>query len=174
MAEVNEFIDQATASPSPESPPSSTGKKIAMGCGCGCLGLFLLGLILTIGGSFWAMGKLDELKQEFVDMGMKEGPFSQVLVVTKPPTEPTFYVGQVVRIEVDTDVPIGILAQTAEMNGVASEKVYFRGQVIQVGPGGHLQQGLDVKCQVVQASKGRIDGGVTGPAQVVNPANLRN
>ncbi len=165
----------AAATPTGEAKaPSSTGKKVAIGCGCGCLGLIVLGIIGSVASYLWVMGMVDDFKTEFADMGMKEAPFSQMLVVTEAPTEPTYYVGQVVRIEVDTDVEIGIIAQTAELNGVAREKVYFRGQVLSLNPEADLQKGLDVKCQMVQGLGGTVTGGITGTAQLIQPPSLGN
>lgn len=149
------------------------GKTVAKGCGCGCLALIIAAGIMIGGGTYWVKSKIDEYTQEFVDRGMKPGQSGQVITITEAPTEPTYYIGQVVRINTDTDVEIGILAQTAELNGVASEKIYFRGQVVQVKQDGHLKKGLDVICQVVQSVGGKVDGGVTGPAQVVQPESLR-
>ena len=149
------------------------GKTVAKGCGCGCLALIIAAGITIGGGTYWVKSKIDEFTQEFVDRGMKPGQSGQVITITEPPTEPTYYIGQVVRLNTDTDVEIGILAQTAELNGVASEKVYFRGQVVQIKQDGHLKKGLDVKCQVVQNVGGNVEGGLTGPAQVVQPASLR-
>ncbi|MCB1232734.1 MAG: hypothetical protein KDN19_20990 [Verrucomicrobiae bacterium] len=134
--------------------------------------MLIAGLVIG-GGAWWVKGKLNEFTQEFVDKGMVRGSTGQVITIDKAPTEPTFYVGQVVRVRVDTDVEIGIVAQTAELYGTASEKVYFRGQVIQIKEGGHLEKGLDVKCQVVQNVGGKVEGGVTGDAQVIQPDSLK-
>ena len=160
--------------PAPVTESSSTGKKVAIGCGCGCLGLIIVSIIGAVIGYNWLMGMVDGFKEEFIAMGMKEEPMSQMLVVTEAPSEPTFYVGQVVKIQVDTDVEIGIIAQTAELNGVASEKVFFRGQIIQIMPDAHLEKGLDVKCQMVQGMGGKVEGGITGSAQVIQPPALKN
>jgi len=160
--------------PAPVKEPSSTGKKVALGCGCGCLGLIIITVIGMAAGYFWVMGMVDEFKEEFIAMGMKEQPMAQMVTITEAPTEPTFYVGQVVKVQVDTDVEIGIIAQTVELHGVASEKIYFRGQIIQIMPDAHLKKGLDVKCQMVQGMGGQVDGGITGPAQVIQPPSLKN
>ena len=106
---------------------------------------------------------------EFEDKGWKR-QMGQVVTVTFPPAEETYYVAQEVRISTAVDKEIGIVAQSAVLNGTFEEKVYFRGQSIVIEPQAHLKKGLDVQCQVID-QQGKVDGGISGNYGALNAAS---
>ncbi len=150
--------------PMPANKGMSTGAKVGLGVGIGCLALVIIFGIGGFVGYKWVKGKYDEFVAEFEAKGFKKVA-GQALVITEPPTEPTYYLGQTVNIETDADVELGVLAQMAELSGTHTEKVYFRGQIIKIKKDGHLMGGLDVQCQVIQ-NFGTIEGEVTGAYQM--------
>jgi len=81
--------------------------------------------------------------------------------VTDEVTEPTVYLGQMVKIVGDCSDDIAIIAQMAQIHGEVAGTLYFRGQILTIEPGAHLQGDLDLKCQVATIY-GKVDGQITG------------
>jgi hypothetical protein len=147
------------------------GVKVLTGCGVGCVVVMLLGLVAGFVGFRIAKAKLDETVAELREKGFDREVKGQALEVREEITEPTLYLGQVVRVHKDCHADLAIVAQMAEVFGKVEGKMYFRGQVLIIQPGAELQNGLDVFAQVVQ-NHGRIEGGVTGTYQAMQGAPL--
>jgi hypothetical protein len=151
-------VDEETA-----KPQKSKKKKWVIGCGIGCLVvlvLFTLVVALGVYGVKYGLRKIDEMSGEFVKEGFVK-VMGQSIEVTEDVTEPTVYVGQVIKIIGDCNDDIAIIGQMAQIHGKVAGTLYFRGQVITIEPGAHLQGGLDLKCQVATIY-GKVDGQIQG------------
>ncbi len=147
-------------------PQKSKKKKWIIGCGIGCLValvLFILVVALGVYGVKYGLKKLDEMSSEFEQQGfVKEtNEFGQSIEVTGDVTERKLYVGQMVKIIGDCSDDIAIIAQMAHIHGKVDGTLYFRGQMLTIEPGAHLQGDLDLKCQVVTIY-GKVDGQILG------------
>jgi len=154
----------------PAKKGMSTGAKWGVGCGIGCLTLVVIIGVASFFIYRFAMGKLDEMTQEMTELGFENVVTQQVIEVTTEITEPTLYLGQVVKILADCSTNLAVIAQIAEIHGKVEGKVYFRGQVLTIQPNGELMNGLDVLAQGVQ-NLGTINGEITGQYQEINSDN---
>ena len=143
-----------------------TGAKVAIGCGSGCLGLVVLVALLIGGGAFYVKKIISKYETELKGYGFETVTTGQVLDITEPITQPVLLKGQVVRIKADCSCDIAVLAQACEVYGKVDGKLYFRGQVLTVQPGGEILGGVDAQAQVLQ-NKGKIEGGITGKYQLI-------
>ena len=142
-----------------------TGAKIGIGCGSGCLVLIVIMVIAGFLGWQWLDKTVKVFEADFADKGMIAGSVGQVINVTKVPTVPTFYKGQVVTLNFTepVTVEIGVIAQTVDIvQGQFQKNVYFRGQVVTVNPTVQIAGELNVECQLVQDRGAKIKGGITG------------
>jgi hypothetical protein len=139
----------------------STGAKWGTGCGIGCLTVIIIIAVVAFIGFRLAKGKLDEVTLEMKELGFENVVQQQMIEVKDEITEPTLYVGQMVKIIGDCSTNLAIVAQMAEIHGKVAGKVYFRGQMLTIQPEAELLNGLDVKAQVVQ-KYGKIHGEITG------------
>jgi hypothetical protein len=139
----------------------STGAKWGTGCGIGCLTVIIIIAVVAFIGFRLAKGKLDEVTLEMKEFGFENVVQQQMIEVKDEITEPTLYVGQMVKIIGDCSTNLAIVAQMAEIHGNVAGKVYFRGQMLTIQPEAELLNGLDVKAQVVQ-KYGKIHGEITG------------
>jgi hypothetical protein len=142
----------------------STGAKWGTGCGIGCLTVIIIIAVLAFIGYRVANGKLEEVALEMEELGFENVVKQQMIEVKDEITEPTLYVGQMVKIIGDCSTNLAIVAQMAEIHGKVDGKVYFRGQMLTIQPEAELLNGLDVTAQVVQQF-GKIHGDITGDYQ---------
>ncbi len=144
-------------------PQKTKKKKWVIGCGIGCLVvlvLFILVVVLGVYGVRYGMKKIEEMSGEFEQQGFVK-VMAQSIEVTDEVTEPTVYLGQMVKIVGDCSDDIAIIAQMAQIHGEVAGTLYFRGQILTIEPGAHLQGDLDLKCQVATIY-GKVDGQITG------------
>ncbi len=149
----------------PEKKGMGTGAKVGIGCGIGCLGLIVVAVIGGFLAVQWVQGKITEFEEEFAAKGFTEGQSGQIIELTEPPTEPSFYKAQLVTIDLSAPVTVefGVLAQQIEiLNGTFQENVYCRGQVVILGSGAIFEKDIDVTCQLVQDQGAEIRGELTG------------
>ena len=144
-------------------PQTSQKKKWLTGCGIGCLVmlvLFILVAALGVYGIRYGMKKINEMSSEFEQRGFVK-VVGQSIEVTSDVNEPTLYLGQVVKIIGDCSDEVAIVAQMAQIHGKVAGTLYFRGQVITIEPGAHLQGDLDLICQAATIY-GKVDGQIQG------------
>jgi hypothetical protein len=141
-------------------PQKSKTKKWVLGCGIGCLVVLVLFILVIAIGVKYGKKLINEMSDEFEKQGFVK-VVSQNIEVNEDVTERTVYVGQIVKIIGDCSDDIAIIAQMAQIHGKVTGTLYFRGQLLTIEPGGHLQGDLDVKCQVVTIY-GKVDGQILG------------
>lgn len=142
---------------------TSTGTKVLITCGIGCAVLVVIVVIAGLVGFGFVKKHLEKWTAEFEDRGFKKVT-AQELTITNDVTEPTLFVGQMVKITGNADTDVAIIAQMAEIHGTISGKLYFRGQMLVIKRAAELQQGLDVKAQIVTI-EGKVSGEITGKYQ---------
>jgi hypothetical protein len=157
---------QTTPPSTPEKKGMGTGAKVGIGCGVGCLVFIIAAVILGIWGFKFGMKKVEEMTEEFRDMGFENVQQGQIIEVSEPVTEKKLYVAQMVKIMGDCSEDIAILAQACEIHGTMKGKVYFKGQVLTIQPKAVLKGGLHADAQVVQ-KYGIIEGEITGEHQLL-------
>ncbi len=148
-----------------EKKGMSTGAKWGLGCGIGCLTVIIIisiGIFMTVR---FVKGKIDETASELKQLGFENIVKGQVLEITDKITEPTLYIGQVVKIMTDCDTDLAVIAQVCEIHGKVDGKVYFRGQTLIIQPYSELKNGLDIMAQALQ-KYGKIEGEITGKYQM--------
>ena len=145
----------------------STGAKWGTGCGMGCLTVIIIIAVLAFIGFRVANAKLEEVTLEMKEFGFENVVKQQMIEVGDEITEPTLYMGQMVKIIGNCSTNLAIVAQMAEIHGKVDGKVYFRGQMLTIQPEAELLNGLDVKAQVVQ-KYGKIHGDITGEGYVLD------
>lgn len=139
----------------------STGAKWGIGCGIGCLVIIILVSIAGYIGFKFVMGMLDDMTQEFNELGFENVVKAQTIEVQEDINEKTLYMGQVVKIFGNCSTDLAIMAQMGEIHGKVEGKVYFRGQVLIIQPGAVITNGVDVMAQAVK-NYGKVEGGITG------------
>jgi len=144
----------------------STGAKWGVGCGVGCLVVVVLLAAAGIFGFRVVKGKIDEVASELQTKGFENTVRGQSLEITDAITEPTLYMGQIVKIMSDCTTDLAIMAQIGEIHGRVEGKTYFRGQMLTVQPQAVLRKGLDVKAQTI-LQYGTVDGPITGTYQLL-------
>lgn len=156
----------------PKKPGLSTGAKWGIGIGAGCL-VLVIGMVALAAVGFWFMkGRIEETTTQLHALGFSKDVRGQMLEVKDTISEPTLYLGQVVKIFGNCTTNLAIVAQVAEIHGRVEGKVYFRGQVLTIQPKAELLNGLDVTAQVVQ-KYGKINGPITGAYQMVDGAGKK-
>lgn len=146
---------------------TSAKKKWLWGCGIGCLTIMIiLAAVGWLGYSF-IKGKYSEITAELEELGFHNIVKGQIIEVSEEITEPTLYLGQMVKILSDVDMDIAILSQTAEIHGIVNGTVYFRGQVLIIHPTAEIKKDVDVIAQVIN-NYGKVAGRITGVYQSLN------
>lgn len=145
----------------------STGAKWGIGCGIGCLTLIIIIAIVAFIGFKFVKGKVESMTRELKQLGFENVVKGQVLEVRKEITEPTLYIGQVVKIFGNCKTDLAIIAQMAEIHGKVDGKVYFRGQVLVIQPKAELLKDLDVMAQMI-LKHGKVSGEITGQYQAID------
>lgn len=144
----------------------STGAKVGIGCGVAAV----LVIILVCGGfiafGWWAVQKMEEYQQEFVNQGYALVE-EQVITVEEPVDQKTFFGGQSVRIESDVNADIAIGAQTAEIRGRVDGDVDFMGQTLTIHQNAVITGDVRVRFSQQVIIRGRVDGEVTGSWQTI-------
>jgi hypothetical protein len=156
-----------------EKKKMGTGAKVAIGCGSGCLVVVLLIAAVAIAGTVYVKNMITKYENDLKSQGFETVVSGQMLDVTDPVDEPTLFKAQVVRIMSDCSTDMAVLAQACEISGKIEGKLYFRGQVLTVNPGAEILGGVDAQAQVLM-NKGKIEGGITGKYQLVEPSDLSN
>jgi hypothetical protein len=141
-------------------PQKSKKKQWVFGCGIGCLVVLVLFILVIAMGVKYGRKWINEMSEEFEKQGFVK-VVSQSIEVNDDVTERTVYVGQIVKIIGNCNDDIAIIAQMAQIHGRVAGTLYFRGQLLTIEPGAHLQGDLDVKCQVVTIY-GKVDGQILG------------
>ena len=144
----------------------STGAKWGIGCGIGCLSLVIVTIVVGVLAYFFVMGKVREVTQDLTTKGFEKQVKGQTIEVREDITEPTLYVGQMVKIFGTCKTNLAIVAQLAEIHGKVEGKVYFRGQLLTIQPTAEILGGLDVTAQAV-LNKGKVEGGISGQYQTM-------
>jgi hypothetical protein len=144
-------------------PPKSKTKKWVVGCGIGCLVVLVLFILVIAMGVKYGRKMVKQMSNEFEQQGFvrEESEFGTSMEITEDVTERKVYVGQAVKIIGDCSDDIAIIAQMAQIHGNVAGTLYFRGQLITIEPGAHLQGDLDVICQIVTIY-GKVDGQILG------------
>lgn len=145
-----------------------TGAKVGIGCGIGCLGMILVVAVAGFIGWKWVDGKVNEFETDFAEKGLVDGGFSQMLDITTPPTQPTYYKGQMVKLNFTepVTVDIGIIGQQIEIiQGQFNGNVYVRGQMVTVNPKVSIDGELNAICQMLDNRGATVKGGVKGQYQ---------
>ena len=145
----------------------STGAKWGTGCGIGCLTLIVIIAVVGFIGFRFAKGKLGAMTQEMEELGFENVVKQQVIEVRDEITEPTLYMGQMVKILGNCTTNLAIIAQAAEIHGKVDGKVYFRGQMLTIQPTAELLNGLDVTAQAIQ-KYGKVHGEIAGQYQALD------
>jgi hypothetical protein len=145
----------------------STGAKWGVGCGGGCLTVIVIIAVAAFIGFRFVKGKLEGATLEMKQLGFENVVKQQAIEVTDEITEPTLYIGQIVKILGNCNTNLAIIAQMAEIHGKVAGKVYFRGQMLTVQPNAELLGGLDATAQMIQRY-GKIHGEITGQHQVMD------
>lgn len=158
----------------PTVPPPIVARKnkgCCLGCSIGCLvALLLLGILGYLGGQF-----LYKQYQAVMERFEREGYHrveGQVLEITEPPSEPTIYVGQVVRLHAGSTRGVAMVCQAGEIEGTVEGNVHFYGQMLTVHTNAHLMRDLNIVGQVANVY-GQVDGEVKGSYQVLNRPRAR-
>lgn len=166
MAEETIIADAGT-----EKKKMGTGAKVAIGCGSGCLVVVLLIAVAAIGGTVYVKKIITKYETELKGHGFETVVTGQMLDITDPVDEPTLFKAQVARIMSDCSTNMAVLAQACEVSGKIEGKLYFRGQILTINPGAEILGGVDAQAQVLM-NNGKIEGGITGKYQLVEPSNL--
>ncbi len=154
-----------TAAPAPKSGGRGCLKAMGIGCLVVAIGLSVLAY------AGYRVGK--RIMKEYtavMERFEREGYHKvegQMLDIRERVSEPTIFVGQIVRIHAGSERGIAIVAQQAEIEGEVVGNVYFMGQMLTVKPGAHLMRDLDVKGQMIN-NFGTVDGKITGAYQSLN------
>ena len=157
--------------PAAEKKKMGTGAKVAIGCGSGCLVLVLLAVIGIIVSTVMVKKMVAKYEEELKGYGFEKVTSGQLIDVSDQVDEPILYKGQVVRVMGDCSTNMAILAQTCEIFGRVDGKLYFRGQVLTVHPGAEIMGGVDAQAQVL-VNNGKIEGGIEGKYQLLNPPEM--
>jgi hypothetical protein len=155
----------------PEERPAQkkklgTGAKWAIGCSSGCLTVLVLAIALGFAGYAYIKKAVAGYETELKGLGFETVIQQQMVDVTQPITQPVLLKGQMVRIMADCSTNIAVLAQVCEINGKVDGKIYFRGQVLTIGPNGEVLGGIDAQAQFIQ-NNGRIEGEISGKYQLI-------
>lgn len=156
-----------------EKKKMGTGVKVAIGCGSGCLVLVLVAVLAILAGVFYVKKIISKYENELKGYGFDTVTQGQMLNITEPIDEPILFKGQSIRIMSDCSTNMAVLAQVCEVHGRIEGKLYFRGQVLTVHPGAEILGGVDAYAQLLQ-NNGRIEGGITGQYQLVEPPAASN
>lgn len=143
----------------------SSGAKWGIGCGIGCLVIIIIFAIAGYIGFRFVTGMLDDMTQEFNQLGFENVVKAQTIEVREDTSEKTLYMGQVVKIFGNCSTDLAIMAQMGEIHGHVGGKVYFRGQVLVIQPGAVITNGVDVMAQAVK-NYGKVEGGISGKYQI--------
>jgi cytoskeletal protein CcmA (bactofilin family) len=111
------------------------------------------------------MGMLDDMTEEFNQLGFEYVVKAQTIEVWEDINEKTLFMGQVVKIYGNCSTDLAIMAQMAEIHGNVGGKVYFRGQLLVIQPNAVITNGVDVMAQAVK-NYGKVEGGITGKYQI--------
>jgi hypothetical protein len=153
-----------------EMPPPIRPKSSGHGClkasGIGCLAILIaLGVAAYVGVRF-AKRQYQAVMQRYEREGYKKVE-GQIIEVTEPVSEPTIFIGQVVRVKNGSDRGMVLLCQSGEIDGKIVGNVHFVGQMLTVHKGAELMRDLEVTAQVVNLF-GKVDGKITGVYQALN------
>ncbi len=149
-----------------EKKGMSTGAKWGLGCGIGCLTIIVILAIAGFIGYKFFMGKIEEVQAELQAKGFENVVQQQQLIVSDPTTEPTLYMGQLVKLVGDCETDVAIMAQMAEVYGTVKGDLYFRGQLLTIQPNAVIEGNLDVLAQGIQ-NQGEVKGEITGSYQAM-------
>ena len=156
------MTDQIPPSVQAPGPGKPTSTKWLIGCGIGCLGLILIAAIFVAVSVYFARDLMKQVTAEFEELGYKKVA-GQVIEVHQETTEPTLYVGQMVKLTAGAKADVAIVGQAAEIHGTINGNLFFRGQVLRVMPGAVITGNLDVQAQVLE-NEGSVQGEITeGP-----------
>jgi hypothetical protein len=146
-----------------------TAAKVAIGCSIA----FVLMIVLVCGGGFfvlrWGINQFSGFAKEFENRGYVSRT-GQVIEVTEPITEPTVFVGQMVRIRTSADADISISAQVAEIYGTVAGNIDFLGQNLKIMPGATVKGDVRIRAAQVVQVLGTVEGEITGTYQSLQRA----
>lgn len=144
----------------------STGAKWGIGCGSGCLVVIVILVVMGIVGATFVKRQLGEWEEEFSALGFDKVEQGQVMEVSDPITVPTLYMAQTITITSDCSTNLAIMGQMGEIQGNVAGTVYFRGQMLIIGPDAVIEGDLDVVAQAVQV-EGTVKGETRGTYQAI-------
>ena len=153
-----------------EIPPPLRPKSSGHGClkatGIGCLVILIaLGVAAYVGVRF-AKRQYQAVMERYEREGYKKVE-GQIIEVAETVSEPTIFVGQIVRIKKGSERGMALLCQSGEIDGKVVGNVHFVGQMLTIHKGAELMRDLEVTAQVVNLF-GKVDGKITGVYQTLN------
>jgi hypothetical protein len=153
-----------TPPPLVQPKPSGHGCWKATGIGC-------LVVLIAIGGLGYAgyrffKRQYTAVMERYEREGYKKVE-GQMIEITEPVTEPTIFVGQIIKINKGSERGIALLCQSGTISGKVVGNVHFVGQVLTIHKDALLMRDLDVTAQVVNQF-GKVDGKITGVYQTLN------
>jgi hypothetical protein len=148
--------------------PRSTRRRWWLGCGVGCVVVLLLIVVGGLVGIRLAWSYIDRQAQAYEAMGFDRRVTGQAIEVTRPITEPTLLMGQMVKVGAGSETNIAIIAQLAEIHGIVKGDVYFLGQILLIQPGAVVQGSIHVKGAQAIDLYGTVEGEINGTYQKVN------
>ena len=152
--------------PPPLAQPKSPGRGCLKAAGIGCL-VILIGLgVLGYVGYRVVKRQYAAVMERYEREGYKKVE-GQLIEVTETVTEPTIFVGQIIKIKKGSERGMAFFCQTAEIHGPVVGNVHFIGQMITIKEDAELMRDLEVTAQVVNLF-GKVDGKITGVYQMLN------
>ena len=152
-------------------PKRSGARKWLIGCGIGCLVLIIILIVAGYFGFKAGMKMVNQMTKEFEDQGFKK-VMGQQINVSGQVTEKTLYVGQVVKMTGTCTTDMAIFAQMAEIDGKIDGTLYFRGQVLTIGPKAEIMKDLDLWAQMATVN-GTVHGKILGTYQTSTGKGLK-
>ena len=142
----------------------SSGAKWGIGCGSGCLVVVVVLAVAGIVVYAFIKRQVGDWKEEFAALGFEHVETGQQVTVSQPVTIPTLYLAQGVKITSEVATNVAIIAQMAEVYGRVDGDLYFRGQMLMIGPEAVIEGDVDLAAQSV-VLEGEVKGEVRGTYQ---------
>lgn len=140
------------------------GASSLRNCTCSCL-IFTSLLILGVGG--FGFFKFRQI-HSFSEGGFSQFHVNEYTEITQPPRERALLVGKLVNFDAESDHDLIIMADKATIHKRIRANVYFRGDVIEIGPEATIEGKLKVESKRL-VIKGQVLGPIEGkPGQIEN------
>jgi hypothetical protein len=146
--------------------PKTSGNGCLKAMGIGCLVVLIAIAGLGYAGYRFVKRQYTAVMERYEREGYKKVE-GQLIEVTNTVTEPTIFIGQIVKVKKGSERGIAFLCQTAEIQGTVVGNVHFVGQMLTIKEDAELMRDLEVTAQVVN-NFGKVDGKIAGVYQVLN------